>query len=204
MRAPVLHCYRWKQNQSYINVYNAMTHYAQDVARELCCEALWILSHTPVYTLGANAPWPLLYDSTIPVYRTGRGGLITFHGPEQRMIYPFIHVKYREFRVTEYVNTLEQWIIRLLISLGIQGQQVSERRGVWVHDKKIASLGIQIKQHIAFHGMALNLYTPSNAFLKISPCGLQKKFGITSLEQLGAHLHQEEIDGLIWKYCPFR
>ena len=204
MRPLIFHGYRWHSPQGYKKILDSMMIYAQDVALERACEALWLLSHRPVYTLGANAPLPLLQDLDIPVYRTGRGGLITFHGPEQRMIYPFIHIKYRGLTVFSYLNTLEQWIIDLLKTVGIQGKQVTERRGVWIGDEKICALGIQIKHNVAFHGMALNLYTPSHAFLSITPCGLDQNFGITSLEQWGVHFHQGEIDTLIWKNCPFR
>ena len=200
----VFHGYRWQSPQAYKDILDAMMIYARDVALEKACEAMWLLSHRPVYTLGANAPLPLLPALNIPVYRTGRGGLLTFHGPEQRMIYPFIRIKHRRLTIFSYLNTLEQWILGVLNKVGIAGKQVKERRGVWIGDKKICALGIQIKHNVAFHGMALNLYSPSHAFLSITPCGLNQNFGITSLEQLGLHVQHREIDALIWKACPFR
>ncbi|ETZ07559.1 octanoyltransferase [Holospora obtusa F1] len=195
--------YRWSRLQDYSKVHDEIMAYAYDVCDEKACESVWLLSHFPVYTLGANASSYIPQNLCIPVYRSGRGGLLTFHGPEQRMIYPFVHLKRRELTVTTYLDILEKWILNILNKLGIYGNCTKERRGVWIQNNKIASIGIQIKRNVAFHGMALNLYSPSKAFLNISPCGLDKKFGMTSLDQLGFFFDYEEIDGLIRRTCPF-
>ncbi|GAJ45832.1 octanoyltransferase [Holospora elegans E1] len=130
------HCYRWSLPQDYPYICDAMVAYADDIALGRACESLWLLSHTPVYTLGAGALSYVSQDLNVPVYRAGRGGLLTFHGPEQRMIYPFIYIKSRGFTVSSYLSSLEQWVVHFLNLLGIQGECTQDRRGVWIQNKK--------------------------------------------------------------------
>lgn len=199
---------RWDKNQEYSVFQDKMIVYASDVACQTSPESVWFLSHTPVYTLGANVELSFqdaqrLRSCNIPIYRSSRGGNVTYHGPEQRMIYPIIHIKHRGLTVLEYIDALELWIIRVLQELGVKGQQHAERRGVWVDHKKICALGIQVKQGVTLHGMALNMHPASEEFAQITPCGLGVQFGVVSLQELGVFTHKKKIDALLLKECPF-
>ena len=197
--------YRWSDLQPYELTHIRMEQYALHVAQGIGQENVWFLSHPPVYTQGRGVSEGLDGNTVqgIPVFQASRGGDITYHGPEQRMVYPIIALQRRALSISVYLDMLEEWIIRCLQHWGVSALQDPKRRGVWVGTKKICALGIAVKRGIALHGLSLNVYAASKAFSAITPCGITGSFGVTSLEELGVNVSLEEVDHILWTYRPF-
>ena len=155
-------------------------------------DTVLLLEHEPVFTLGRRGgkenlkvPSRFLDLRGIQVVRTERGGDITYHGPGQIVAYPIIHVKSARLGVAEYVEGLEEVMIRTAGDWGVSARRSSVNHGVWAGSRKLGSVGIAIRRGIAFHGIALNVNLSLEPFSWINPCGLVG-FSMTSLEKEGA------------------
>lgn len=136
-------------------------------------DELWLLEHSPVYTLGqAGKPEHLLRSTAIPVIHIDRGGQITYHGPGQLVVYTLVDLRRLGYGVRELVTRIEQSVIDLLASQGILGERVIGAPGVYVNGAKIAALGLRVKHGCAYHGLALNVDMDLSPFSAINPCGL--------------------------------
>lgn len=138
-------------------------------------DALYLLEHLPVYTLGRGADPRYAegaWASDVPVVRSGRGGQVTYHGPGQLVAYPVVDLRRHGCDVGAYVGRLEAVVIRTLETWGIAGRREPEHPGVWVGDRKIASIGIAVRRWIAWHGLALNVGPEIAPFERIVPCGI--------------------------------
>ena len=162
-------------------------------------ELVWLLEHPPLYTAGTSAkPDDLLTPNRFPVYRAGRGGQFTYHGPGQRVGYAMLDLRRRGGDVRRYVHQLEQWLIDTLAQFGIQGERRADRIGIWVdrgggREDKIAAIGVRIRHWVTFHGVALNVDPDLSHFDGIVPCGI-KGHGVTSLADLGYAVSMAEVD----------
>ena len=161
-------------------------------------ELVWLLEHPPLYTAGTSAKAPDLVDPGLfPVYRSGRGGQYTYHGPGQRVAYAMLDLKRRKPDVRAYVCDLEEWLIQALAELGVKGERRQGRVGIWVQrgmrEDKIAALGVRIKRWISFHGVALNVDPDLSHFTGIVPCGVTQH-GVTSLADLGIVASMADVD----------
>ncbi len=143
-------------------------------------DLLLILEHPHVITLGRRGNRSSLLVSPeflkemgIPLFQVERGGEVTYHGPGQLVGYPILNLKDYGYRVTQYIYEIEEVLIRALRDFGIEGSRDFRNRGVWVQDKKIASIGIAIQRWVSFHGFSLNYRTELKYFEWIYPCGLQ-------------------------------
>lgn len=137
-----------------------------------CADELWVVEHPPVFTQGmAGKPEHLLVSGSIPVVQVDRGGQITYHGPGQLVVYTLIDFKRRRTSVRTIVSALENSIIDTLSEYGIASCADPKRPGVYVQDKKIASLGLRIKNGSTYHGLALNVNMDLTPFTYINPCG---------------------------------
>lgn len=135
-------------------------------------DELWVVEHPPVFTQGlAGKPEHLLTNSNIPVVQIDRGGQITYHGPGQLVVYTMIDFKRRKQSVRHIVSALENSIIATLAEYGISAAADPKRPGVYVGGKKIASLGLRIKNGSIYHGLALNVNMDLTPFAYINPCG---------------------------------
>ena len=135
-------------------------------------DELWVVEHPPVFTQGlAGKPEHLLMPSHIPVVQIDRGGQITYHGLGQLVIYTLIDFKRRKTSVRHIVSALENSIIATLAEYHITAYADPKRPGVYVRDKKIASLGLRIKNGSVYHGLALNVNMDLSPFQLINPCG---------------------------------
>ena len=135
-------------------------------------DELWIVEHPPVFTQGmAGKPEHLLQHSKIPVVQVDRGGQITYHGPGQVVVYTMIDFKRRHISVRDLVSRLENSIIATLAHFGIEAHNDPKRPGVYVDERKIASLGLRIKRGSVYHGLALNVNMDLEPFHQINPCG---------------------------------
>ena len=159
-------------------------------------DEIWLTEHTSVYTLGLNRKNVRLPDSNIPVVLVDRGGKITYHGLGQIIIYLLIDLKRRNLSVRQLVSKIEASIIESLAQYGISAVTKADAPGVYVIDKKIASLGLRLKNNCCYHGLSLNVDMDLQPFKAIDPCGhvglevtQTKDLGISdSSEQMGAAL----------------
>jgi lipoyl(octanoyl) transferase len=167
------------------------------IAEGKASELVWLLEHPPIYTAGTSAQDADLLDDRFPVYRTGRGGQFTYHGPGQRVGYAMLDLKRRKPDVRAYVHDLEQWLIEALKEFGVKGERREGRVGIWVQrgsrEDKIAALGVRIKRWVSLHGVALNVNPDLSHFSGIVPCGV-KAHGVTSLADLGIDVPMAAVD----------
>ncbi|CAL0299199.1 unnamed protein product [Lupinus luteus] len=145
-----------------------------------CSDSLIVLQHPSVYTLGtASTEENLNFDmksAPFHVYRTERGGEVTYHGPGQIVMYPIINLRRHKMDLHWYLRTLEEVIIRVLSStFSIQASRLEGLTGVWVGNKKLAAIGIRVAHWITYHGLALNVTTDLTPFKWIIPCGIRDR-----------------------------
>ena len=137
-------------------------------------DALWLLQHEPVYTLGqAGKPEHVLLAGDIPVIRCNRGGQVTYHGPGQIVAYPLVNIRHLGIGVRELVTRIEQALIDTLAHWGIAAERRSGAPGVYVGPAKIAALGLRVKHGCSLHGLAFNINMDLSPFFGINPCGYQ-------------------------------
>jgi lipoyl(octanoyl) transferase len=185
----------------------AMEERVDAIARGDAPELVWLLEHPPLYTAGTSAEDSDLLDpDRFPVYRTGRGGQYTYHGPGQRVAYVMLDLKRRGPDVRRFVHDLEEWLIRTLDRFGVQGERREGRVGIWVdrgrdgnlpgREDKIAAIGVRVRRWVTFHGVALNVEPDLSHFGGIVPCGISGH-GVTSLVDLGRPATMEDVDAAL-------
>jgi lipoyl(octanoyl) transferase len=159
-------------------------------------EAVWLLEHPPLYTAGTSAAAEELLDpARFPVFRTGRGGRFTYHGPGQRVAYVMLDLSARGRDVHTFVHALEDWLIATLAHLGVEGERREGQIGVFVGEAKIASIGIRLRHWVSFHGVSLNVDPDLAHFSGIVPCGLTSP--VTSLAALGIDTDMQRVDAAL-------
>jgi lipoyl(octanoyl) transferase len=166
---------------------------ASAIARGEAPECVWLLEHPPLYTAGISAdPAELIAPDRFPVFKTGRGGRFTYHGPGQRVAYVMLDLSRRDRDVRAFVQALENWMITALDALGVSGERHDEQIGVFVDDAKIASTGVRVRHWVTMHGVSLNVAPDLEHFSGILPCGLSSP--VTSLAALGAETDMALVD----------
>lgn len=176
---------------------NHMQAYVQKIYENNAQPCLWFLEHPPLYTAGMSAKLEdVLRHDFAPVYKTSRGGQVTYHGPGQQVAYVMMPLLPFKNDVRAYMCFLEEWLISTLAGLDIEAYRLPGKIGIWVkdkgEDKKIAALGVRVKKWIAYHGIALNNTVNLDAFESIIPCGI-RELGVTSLEALGVKITEEAL-----------
>ena len=163
-------------------------------------ELVWLLEHPPLYTAGTSAKdEDLLEADRFPVYRSGRGGQYTYHGPGQRVAYVMLDLKARGADIRGFVRDLEEWIIRTLAAFNIRGERREGRVGIWVADRstgteaKIGAIGVRVTRWVSWHGVSLNVEPDLTHFGGIVPCGISEH-GVTSLAALGIPATMTDAD----------
>ena len=184
---------------------------ADAIAERSAPERVWLVEHPPLYTAGTSARDGDLLDPRFPVYRAGRGGQFTYHGPGQRVAYVMLNLKMRRPDVRAYVAALEGWLIGTLAAFGVVGETREDRVGVWVTrpekprspldepaEDKIAAIGVRVRRWTTFHGVALNVAPDLSHFSGIVPCGIaDARYGVTSLADLGRVARMAEVDAAL-------
>jgi lipoyl(octanoyl) transferase len=187
----------------YLEAVAAMEARAAAIAAGEAGELVWLLEHPPLYTSGTSGKESDLLDPRFPLFATGRGGQLTYHGPGQRVAYAMLDLKRRQPDVRAYVAALEQWIIRTLAAFNVRGEGREDRVGVWVrrpdkgadHEDKIAAIGVRLKRWVSFHGIAINVEPDLSHFSAIVPCGVADvRYGVTSLVDLGHPVGLTDVD----------
>ena len=166
-------------------------------------EIVRLLEHPPLYTAGTSAKAEhLLTPDRFPVFRTGRGGQYTYHGPGQLVGYVMMDLGQRNRDVRQFVRTLESWLIATIATFGVKGERREGRVGIWVdlgpfhkgehREVKIAAIGVRVRRWVSYHGVSLNVEPDLDHFSGIVPCGI-KKHGVTSLVDLGIPVTMAEV-----------
>ena len=177
----------------------------QNIADGAQPECVWLLEHPPLYTAGTSAKdADLIAPNRFPVYKTGRGGQYTYHGPGQRVVYIMLNLRRRGPDIRAFVADLEKWLIAALANFNIKARCHPDRIGVWVDapkhqpgsEEKIAAVGIRVRKWVSFHGISLNVAPDLDHFTGIIPCGLPD-FGVTSMEKLGHLALMPEVDTIL-------
>ena len=157
--------------QPYLPILQKMQTFSQTRQADTPDE-LWLLEHEPVYTLGqAGKSEHILNPKMIPIVQSDRGGQVTYHGPGQLIAYTLLNLKRKHLTIKTLVFQLEEVVIKVLESFDIQGQRRCKAPGIYVGDKKIASIGLRIKTHYSYHGISLNVNMDLEPFKGIHPCG---------------------------------
>ena len=166
-------------------------------------ELVWLVEHPPIYTAGTSAKDADLIDARFPVFKTGRGGQYTYHGPGQRVGYVMLDLKRRGGDVRGFVRDLEEWLIRALARFNVKGERRDGRVGIWVareangkvggREDKIAAIGVRVRRWVTFHGVSLNVDPELDHFDGIVPCGISEH-GVTSLHDLGLPVTMADAD----------
>src|SRR5580700_2347724 len=166
-------------------------------------ELVWLLEHPSLYTSGTSGKAADLLDARFPIFDSGRGGQLTYHGPGQRVAYVMLDLKRRRPDVRAYVASLEQWVIRTLAAFNVRGERREDRVGVWVarpdkgqgFEDKIAAIGVRLRRWVSFHGISINVEPELSHFAAIVPCGVtDPRYGVTSLVDLGLPVTMEDVD----------
>jgi len=168
-------------------------------------ELVWLLEHPPLYTAGVSAKAADLLDpGRFPVFRSGRGGQFTYHGPGQRVAYVMLDLSARGRDVRAFVQALQAWIIDALARLDVAGEVREGRVGVWVErpsfqgvrEDKVAAIGVKLRRWVSFHGVSLNVDPDLSHFTGIVPCGVTLH-GVTSLADLGRAATMADADSAL-------
>ena len=162
---------RQLNTMDYSQVWHAMQDFT-DNRDDTTVDELWLVEHPPVFTQGqAGKEEHLLMPGDIKVVKVDRGGQVTYHGPGQQVIYFMINLRRRKIGVRQLVTLIENALVATLNAFGIKAYPKADAPGVYVDDKKIASLGLRVRKGCSFHGLALNVNMDLSPFLRINPCG---------------------------------
>ena len=195
----------------YLEAVAAMEAQAALIAEKRGSERVWLLEHPPLYTAGTSARDGDLVATPFPVYRTGRGGQHTYHGPGQRVIYVMLDLQRRRPDVRAFVAALEDWAMASLSRFNIRAERREDRVGVWVKrpekpagpdgapaEDKIAAIGVRLRRWVSYHGIAINVEPDLSHYAGIVPCGIRAaQFGVTSMADLGHLVTLPELDGVL-------
>jgi lipoyl(octanoyl) transferase len=161
----------WLGRVDYAPTWHAMQR-RTDAANATTRDEIWFLEHPPVFTMGMNAKAEhLLAVGDIPVVDIDRGGQVTYHGPGQLVVYPLLDLSRRSLGVRALVEAIERAVIDTLAHWGIEARGKREAPGVYVDERKIASIGLRIRRGRSYHGLALNVAMDLEPFARINPCG---------------------------------
>ncbi|MHB8619290.1 MAG: lipoyl(octanoyl) transferase LipB [Chloroflexota bacterium] len=187
----------------YAEAYDLQLDLVRRRVRQEIADKLLLVEHPHVFTLGRRGRTENVLSTEEDIraagatlFRSDRGGDVTYHGPGQLVAYPIIYLPESERDVPGYVRKLEEAVIRTLAGFGFQAGREREFPGVWVGDEKICAVGVKITEWVTMHGLALNVTTDLSFFRHIVPCGIAGK-GVTSVEHLragtGPSIGMEEV-----------
>jgi lipoyl(octanoyl) transferase len=201
---------QWRTSADLVPYPDALAEMDARVAAIIAGEApelVWLLEHPALFTSGTSTRADdLAGTGRFPLYETGRGGRLTYHGPGQRVAYAMLDLRRRGPDVRRYVAALEEWIIRTLAGFGVTGERREDRVGVWVRrpdkgegfEDKIAAIGVRVKKWVTLHGISLNVAPDLAHYDGILACGVaEPKFGVTSLADLGVKASMADVDAAL-------
>ena len=154
---------------------------------------LIIVEHDHVYTLGKNANSSNVLNRICEIIPTQRGGDVTYHGPGQLVAYPIINLKKRKIGVKSYVAMIEKLISNILFDYGLKPHVPIKETGVWIDDRKIASIGIHVSRGVTMHGLAIYVNTDLSYFDNIISCGIEGVKMTSMDKELGKKIRMNDI-----------
>ena len=158
---------------------------------------IWLLEHPPIFTLGTAADQNHILDAKdIPVVQSDRGGEVTYHGPGQLVIYFLLDVKKLNFGPKKLVSTIQEFVRNLLADLSIDCNFVEGAPGVYVNQKKIASIGLRISKGKSYHGISINFEMDLSPFKQINPCGYEG-LEVTQIKDLNKHVSKLQLEKMV-------
>ena len=158
---------------------------------------IWLLEHPPIFTLGTAADQNHILDAKdIPVVQSDRGGEVTYHGPGQLVIYFLLDVKKLNFGPKKLVTTIQEFVRNLLADLSIDCNFVEGAPGVYVNQKKIASIGLRISKGKSYHGISINFDMDLSPFKQINPCGYEG-LEVTQIKDLNKHVSKLQLEKMV-------
>jgi len=182
--------------QAYADTYEQMRSLVQG---EPFKDQIWLLEHPPVFTLGTAADHAhVLSPGDIPVIQTDRGGEVTFHGPGQLVIYFLLNIKQKKMGPKTLVANLQNLIQKILQHYSIESSFVEGAPGVYVGDKKIASIGLRISKGRSYHGISLNVDMDLTPFSFINPCGYEG-LEVTQISNFDSNVTLEDVESVAIK-----
>jgi lipoyl(octanoyl) transferase len=178
--------------RDYVETWDAMRRFT-DGRNPDTPDEIWFLEHPPVYTLGVRgAGQDLLRLGNIPVVASDRGGLMTYHGPGQLIVYPLLDLRRSGLNVRQVVHALEQSVIDLLGQYAIRARRLEGAPGVYVEGRKIASLGLRVRGGCSYHGLSFNVRMDLSPFAGINPCGMAG-LEVTQLSDFSVNARLHEV-----------
>ncbi|MGY9050641.1 MAG: lipoyl(octanoyl) transferase LipB [Alphaproteobacteria bacterium] len=183
---------------------NIMEERVNNIINKDANELIWLVEHPSIYTAGTSSKdKDLIEKGRFPVYKTGRGGQYTYHGPGQRVIYFMLNLENHEKNIRKFIDKLELLIINTLRDIGVESFTRKDRIGIWVYnenkeEEKIAAIGLRVKKWISYHGISINISPNISHFTSIVPCGISG-YGVTSLHDLGKEISMSNFDDYLYK-----
>lgn len=180
-------------NQAYADTYEKMRSLVQADSFD---DEIWLLEHDAVFTLGTAAdPSHVLNPGNIPIVQTDRGGEVTFHGPGQLVIYLLLDIKTKKIGPKALVANLQNLIQNILQHYSIESSFVEGAPGVYVGEKKIASIGLRISKGRTYHGISLNVDMDLEPFSRINPCGYEG-LEVTQISHFDSNVTMEGVESI--------
>ena len=180
-------------NQAYADTYEKMRSLVQADSFD---DQIWLLEHDAVFTLGTAAdPSHVLNPGNIPIVQTDRGGEVTFHGPGQLVIYFLLDIKTKKIGPKALVANLQNLIQNILQHYSIESSFVEGAPGVYVGEKKIASIGLRISKGRTYHGISLNVDMDLEPFSRINPCGYEG-LEVTQISHFDSNVTMEGVESV--------
>ena len=172
---------------NYKSAINMLERRVQNLALNNGRELIWFLEHKSIFTAGTNYKENEIIEKNIKIFKTNRGGKITWHGPGQIICYMVINLNKRKKDIRKFISAIEKSIIKTLEELNIKSFNDRKNVGIWINYnnkiKKIAAIGIRVKKWIAFHGFSINYSNSLEEYKKIIPCGINDK-GIININNI--------------------
>lgn len=187
--------------RDYIDVWQAMQEFT-NTRTEDDVDQIWVVEHNPVFTQGqAGKPEHVLLPGDIPVVPSDRGGQVTYHGPGQLVVYPLLKLRRLNLGVRDLVTLIENSVITALGEFDIDALARADAPGVYVGDKKIASLGLRVRRGCSFHGVAINIDMDLEPFQRINPCGYVGMEMTQLKECVAAKVSLPSLNDFAVRYC---
>ncbi len=171
-----------------VREYSEVWKFQTDSIDEIACgdsDVLVLVEHPPVITCGRGSHPENIRTSDVPVVEVERGGDVTYHGPGQLVVYPLLRLAGEERDLHRHLRQCEELTVRVLAAFGLAGSRRDGSTGVWIGERKIASIGIAVRKWVTFHGIALNVNNDPADFARIRPCGLDPEIMTSLAQQLG-------------------
>ena len=183
----------------YEPVWRAMQQFTNNRDKDTLDE-IWLVEHPPVFTQGqAGKAEHILHSGDIPIIQVDRGGQVTYHGPGQIVLYPLIDLKRHKIGIKALVNGIEEALIQTLKHYGVVAKRREKAPGVYVNNRKIASLGLRVRKGCTFHGLAFNIRMDLEPFSRINPCGFAG-LEVTQLSELNSSVKLDDVQEQLIKH----